>query len=398
MDTRIECIQIWRFSGHMPLERSLDLEVEPVPIYGTARPAGLAIGSRCERFDLPVTMRYLKIITRGGHEGLCQGAPGFMQEHLDSLAPSFLLGRDALDAEHIWHDIQRAPRHQARGDYNSTLSFIDICLWDLRGKLVGVPAATLMGGAGRKTIPAYCMTLHLPGVMGMDLGSTREWAVRLKDAGYRYQKWCLPAGESDHVSMLKQQILKTQTIREALGDDGDFILVCHPLGKSAKALFRAVEPFAPMHIQLSVEMGLRELFAEVRQISTVPVGAGQGIQNRWELAEYLNPRCVDCLGYDPDKGGGLTETLRMSHMAEAFGLTVYPHACLPPALHLAAALSPDLCPMVEHLITWNPHKLFFEEYDYTPKQGAITVPDFPGIYKLADDRIEKRELVREWRV
>jgi L-alanine-DL-glutamate epimerase-like enolase superfamily enzyme len=187
-----------------------------------------------------------------------------------------------------------------------------------------------------------------------------------------------------------------RAIREALGDDADFILVCHPLGKDAKALFRAMEPFQPMHIQTAVELGLRELYAEVRRVSTVPVGAGQGIQNRWELAEYLNPRCVDCLGYDPDKGGGLTETLRMSHMAEAFGLTVYPHACLPSALHLAAALSKGLCPMVEHLITWNPHKLFFEDYDFTPKEGAIRLPEYPGIFRWNEQRIERREMTRQW--
>jgi L-alanine-DL-glutamate epimerase-like enolase superfamily enzyme len=341
-------------------------------------------------------MRYLKILTQGGHEGLCQGAPRFMEAHLDQIAPWLLLGRDALDAEHIWRDIHRAPRHQARGDFNSTLSFVDIALWDLRGKIFGVPAATLMGGTRRRTVPAYAMTLHLPGADGMDLDRVREWALRLKEQGYRYQKWCLPAGEADHVSMLRRQVEKTRVIRESLGDDADFILVCHPLGKGAKALFRAVEPFHPMHIQVAVELGLRRLFAEVRQTSTVPVGAGQGIQNRWELAEYLDPRCVDCLGYDPDKGGGLTETLRMSHMAEAFGLTVYPHACLPPALHLAASLSADLCPMVECLVTWNPHKLHFEEHDYVPKQGAIALPESPGIFKLAEERIEKREMVREW--
>jgi L-alanine-DL-glutamate epimerase-like enolase superfamily enzyme len=83
-------------------------------------------------------------------------------------------------------------------------------------------------------------------------------------------------------------------------------------------------------------------------------------------------------------------------MAEAFGLTVYPHAALPANLHLAAALPQKLCPMVESLIVWNPHKLFFEAHDFEPKQGVITLPDYPGIFRLAEERIESREKIKEW--
>jgi D-galactarolactone cycloisomerase len=395
-DTAIQPIEVWRLHARMAVERCVGAEVESVPIYGNWRPAGLTLGSPVERTEIPITNRYLRILTAGGCEGLSLGWPSFADLHLDSIAPAHLLGRDALDIAHIWHSIHRMPRHQARGDYNSTLSLIDIALWDLRGKHFGVPTATLLGGTRRQSIPAYGMTLHLPGAMGDDLAAIRTWASRLKDQGYRYQKWCLQAGSADHLSTLHRRVRKVRAIREALGDEADFILACHPLGKAAKALFQSVEPFYPMHIQVAVEMGLREFYAELRQLSTVPVGAGQGIQNRWELAEYLDPRCVDCLGYDPEKGGGLTELSRMSYMAEASGLTVYPHAGLPTNLHLAASLPEDLCPMVEYLITWNPHKLFFEDYDYVPKAGTIDLPAYPGIFRWAEDRIEKRELVREW--
>jgi L-alanine-DL-glutamate epimerase-like enolase superfamily enzyme len=396
-DSTIERVEVWRLHGRMPVERDPQQPAPPIDVYGEWRPRTCTLSTEAEPGELPVSHSYLRLVTRGGHEGLYCGISELAVRLLDGLVPARLLGRDALDAAQIWQAIYRSPRHQTRGMDHVMLSAIDIAIWDLRGKYFGVPAATLLGGVSRRTIPAYGSVLNLPGSDGSDEASLCAWAVRLRDAGYRFQKWFFPFGDEDRSANLGRQEALAAALRGALGQTADFILcIPGPFTRRAKALFRAVEPYRPMHIQVSAELGTRELLAETRQQSTIPIGTGQGIQDRWELSEYLAPRCVDCLGYDPDKGGGLTELHRMSVMAETYGLTVYPHAGLPTNLHLAAALPPSLCPMVEYLLTWMPHRLFFEDHDFTPCDGAITLPAYPGIFRWSEERIERRELVRAW--
>jgi len=394
-DTTIERVELVRLHGRMPVERDLDAAEELVAPYGKWRPEGLTLGSRLEKSEIPVKHTYLRILTKDGHEGLCLGVTPVGRQLLNDMAPAFLLGRDSLDTEHIWQHVHGSARFGVRGEHLTALAAIDIALWDLRGKAMGVPTAAAMGGTRRKTVSAYGMLDGLPGLGDDDYGRIREWAVYLKEKGYRYTKWPVPVKNNNQLESFKWSVGYVRTLREALGDDADFIL-CAFMGKQSKAFFKAVEPYAPMHIQTCVAKGDETTLAELRTISSVPIGTGQDVRDRRDLLRLLNGGQVDVLGCDPFGVGGLTELRKIAHVVEAYGAQMWPHCTLLENTQLVASLPGAVCPFVERLIAWSPYRLFFEVCNSEPKNGTITVPDHPGIYCWHEDRIEKRELVAEW--
>jgi L-rhamnonate dehydratase len=96
---------------------------------------------------------------------------------------------------------------------------------------------------------------------------------------------------------------------------------------------------------------------------------------------------------DPDWTGGISELVKICTLASAFEVPVIAHGhSLLPALHVAAAQSPQTVPMVEYLVRYQEHKQFFHAPIYRPVHGTVSLPDLPGLGIVLDEaKIETRE-------
>ena len=102
---------------------------------------------------------------------------------------------------------------------------------------------------------------------------------------------------------------------------------------------------------------------------------------------------VDVVQVDPDWTGGISELVKICALTSAFELPVIAHGhSLLPALHVAAAQSPQTVPMVEYLVRYQEQKQFFHAPIYRPTSGALSLPDLPGLGIVLDEaKIEARE-------
>ena len=105
---------------------------------------------------------------------------------------------------------------------------------------------------------------------------------------------------------------------------------------------------------------------------------------------------VQIIQADPEWCGGISELVKICHLASAFGAKVFPHGHnLPAQMHVVASQSPEVCPLVEYLINHVEHKVhFFKEKPLTDN-GKIALPTSPGLsVALDNDVVEKKEVVR----
>ena len=125
------------------------------------------------------------------------------------------------------------------------------------------------------------------------------------------------------------------------------------------------------------------------------IATGEHVYTRWQTKELLIGQAVDVLQNDPDWTGGITELVKICALASAFDVPVVAHGhSLLPALHVAAAQSPQTVPMVEFLVRHQDAKQFFHAPIYRPEGGAVRLPELPGLGLVLDEeKIVTREAV-----
>jgi L-alanine-DL-glutamate epimerase-like enolase superfamily enzyme len=118
----------------------------------------------------------------------------------------------------------------------------------------------------------------------------------------------------------------------------------------------------------------------------VPIATGEHVYTRWQVKELLVSQAVDVIQTDPDWTGGITELVKICSLASAFDTPVVAHGhSLLAALHVAGAQSPTTVPMVEYLIRHQEAKQFFHHPIYRPADGALQLPELPGLGLAIDE-------------
>jgi len=208
------------------------------------------------------------------------------------------------------------------------MSGIDMALWDIRGKALGVPLYRLLGGTA-KPIPAYAG--------GVSLGYQEPQALvaeaqPLVDAGYRAVK--LRVGDAP-----ARDLARVAAVRKALGED-IAILVDANTGYTIAGARRVMagfeehgvgwleEPF-PAHDAHS--------YALAASLSSVPLAAGENHYTRFEFVRLIEDGSITILQPDLSKTGGVTEGLRVAHLASAWKLPIHPHTSMT-GINMAATI------------------------------------------------------------
>jgi galactonate dehydratase len=263
---------------------------------------------------------------------------------LEELRP-YLIGEDPRRIEHLWQESFR--RLFARGGpvTGSAVAGIDMALWDIKGKALGVPVYELLGGLARDRVRLYG---HVAGTSAEDIAAE---AKKLADAGvtairYRGFHDADAVGRHDHRSAVRQQVEYTAAIRQAVGEDVDLIIECH--GRydpdHAVRLAHQVEQFNPLYIEDPIRPENPAALRYVRDHSPVAIATGERAHNKWDFRELVVNGLADYVRPDICWSGGFSEMKKIAALAEVYYVNLVPHNTQGPvgsaaSLHASLAIA-----------------------------------------------------------
>jgi L-alanine-DL-glutamate epimerase-like enolase superfamily enzyme len=295
----------------------------------------------------PRTYTLVKVVSDDGTYGIGEayGSPGVgVKEQIHAIKPS-LVGKDPLEIDRLYTTMGASAESlsgsRTDGSAHSLMraaSGIEMALWDLAGKVLGVPATTLLGGKFRDKVRVYD---HATPRNMLDKASCREWAQKVKadPRGFTGHKFGFPHTNPDvdkardranRVLTTKEliQIAKGfENCREALGWDHDIMVHCHweyDLRTSIQ-IAEAVEPIKPMWFEDPLQVEYSESWKRLCASSRVPICTGENLTRRQGFKDFIINQGCDILHPDLRNTGGFLETKRIADMADVWGLPMATH-------------------------------------------------------------------------
>ncbi|MGH2585377.1 MAG: galactonate dehydratase [Dehalococcoidia bacterium] len=295
------------------------------------------------------------------------------------LAPR-LGGEDPRRIEHLWQLMARGAFFPAQGPTAAALSAIDIALWDIRGKALGVPVYDLLGGLSREKVVCYPHCNEL-GVEPLVESATQRW-----EEGWKFVRWGLPP-EGEVLkprAAIRTTLAQFEALRATLGDDVELCLDVHTRldPSDAVTLLRAAEPYRPYFMEDPVRAEEMNALRRVRQQSAAPIAVGEQFHSKWQFRQVIEEDLTDYARVDLCLAGGITEAKKIAAMAEAHHIRLATHNPLGPVA-TAACLQLNLaCPNVG--VQEQPRRPGTMLTDVVPVQvewedGYLLAPSRPGL-------------------
>ena len=344
---------------------------------------------------------------------------------LEALIP-LVLGMNPFANEVIWDKLHKDTFWgQSPGPgFFSAMSAIDIALWDIKGKALGLPLYALLGGKFRDTLRTYASQLQLGWGPQFDMAYTdEEYAERARRAvaeGYDAVKvdfTCFgpdPQHRSishlDRMGLLPPKMVKliagrVAAVREAVGEDVDIIMENHS-GLDALSAVQIGEAVEPYNIFFFEEPNTPspKTAKWISERMSIPIANGERIFSRWQYLPYFEDMTIQVAQPDLTSCGGLTEGKKICDMAHAYDVGVQLHVCGTPlstalSLHLEASI-PNFVIHEHHINTLQDYVKDLCVYDYQPVNGQFAIPELPGIgnewsEKAMADTLRKRVFTAE---
>lgn len=327
---------------------------------------------------------------------------------VEKVIQPMVLGDDPLDRDVIWHKVYNLLRdHGQKGMPMQALSGLDIALWDIAGKVAGLPLHKLIGGAHRDRVRAYGYGMMLKRESVADhLARFRDEAAAILDMGFTATKMKVGLGPRDDVRLC-------QAVAEAVGDRGLFMVDANHCYTTSDAFHvgRALEELGAYWFEEPVAPEDLDGYRELRAGLKVNISGGEAEFNRWGWRQILENRGLDIAQPEVCALGGVSEYLRVLALCHAHFTPVINHVwgsaiAVATNLHLLAAM-PRLPgglnpwePMLEFDTTDNRFRddLLTEPLNIQEQvaagDGTVAVPTGPGLGVTPDrDFLKHYEVV-----
>jgi D-arabinonate dehydratase len=305
--------------------------------------------------------------------GRVAGEAQIIQAAVEHLAP-MVVGEPEWAVERLWERMFTSTVIIGRrGAVVRAISAIDIALWDLMGKEVGKPLYQMLGGH-RDAVPAYASGGYYREGKGLD-------GLAVEVSNY-------VANGFDAVKMKvgrlspAEDAARVRAAREAIGPDVKLAVDANNGWPNVKAAIRAVREMEESDLWWVEEPLAADDIAgaaAVAQVLDVPVANGELEATRWGFRALLDAGAADIVQADASVAGGITEWMRIAHLAGALDVPVAPHWIPNIHVHLVAAVPNGLTVEYFHL---SEDVLNFERLVAEPLQpagGVIPVPPGPGL-------------------
>jgi galactonate dehydratase len=284
----------------------------------------------------------------GVGEGGISGRELAMQGMLEHFS-GFLIGEDPRRIEHLWQTMYRGAYFEGGKITAATLSAVDIALWDILGKSLGVPIYQLLGGASRERVQCFAS----PGVLNGP--ACVEQAREMAESGWRYlrfvpgmndQGWSDDHGDIyEPFESIELAVYWLGEIRRALGSSVELSIdFHHRLSVAEAALFcQRTEQLHLHFVEEPIRAESAEAYRQLRAMTRVPFAIGEEFSSKWAFAPFIEQGLLNYARLDVSNVGGLTEAKKVAGWCEAHYIDVMPHNPLGPVttaatIHLAAAI------------------------------------------------------------
>ena len=352
---------------------------------------------------------FLKVETDEGISGW--GEP-VLEGHAETLAAKitelsdFVIGLDPRRIEDIWQMLYRNGCYRGGPVLMSAISGLDTALWDIKGRALGVPIYELLGGPVRDTVRSYCW------IGGDRPRGLIEGAKALRDKGFDAVKFniCEELQIVDTYAKVDGIIQSLFELRNAVGATMDLAFDFHgrvhlPI---ARVLLKELESLRPIFVEDAVVSAMVESMADLARSTSIPLCIGERLHSRYDFKKVFELRAAQVINPDPAHVGGISETIRIGHWAEAYDVALAPHCPLGP-IALASCLQVNaLC-----------HNAFIQEqslgihynqggdlldytlpgHGFTLTNGRLTIPTGPGLgIEVNEEKvIEASKIGHKWR-
>jgi galactonate dehydratase len=295
---------------------------------------------------------FVKIYTDEGLTGLGEAGVTWKEDAIRGLIDSWtpnLVGMDPSRIEHIWQTLWRGQFFRGGHVHAAAVAAIDIALWDLRGKTLGVPTYDLLGGLTRDYARCYCHVQQRGhGDAGID--SMVAYAKERVAEGWEFVRYGVGEGSSaeregiyEQAKAMRWTVEAFAALREGLGPDIEIAVDFHQRTTPTYAiqLARALEPMRPFFIEDPLRAENASALAYLRQHIAVPIATGEQIASKWDWQVLIEKDLMDYCRIDLCISGGLTEAKKVAGWCETHYIEQAPHNPLGP-VSTAACLHFDL--------------------------------------------------------
>lgn len=307
---------------------------------------------------------------------------------------SLLIGEDPTRIEHLWQMMYRQHFWHGNGIVRATaIAGIDIALWDILGKSLGVPCHKLWGGPVRDYIRLYC---HLGG------GKMEEFYETHPADAKRFADLAQQAVEEGFTAFKAMAVPETmpleglhplhyaeacvRAMRDAVGPDIDIMVDCHarPSPRMGLLFAKALEPYGLYWFEEPCWPEVVDDIALIQRAVKTPIATGERLTSQHVVREYLEKRACSVLQCDITHCGGFSEMRRIAGMAEAYRVALAPHNPQGPVSTAAslefgfATPSYIICELVHKDVPWR-QDVVSEGFTVDPKGQVVRPSNRPGL-------------------
>ena len=303
---------------------------------------------------------------------------------LEEWGEAYLVGKDPMANELHWMRLYQDNIGRGGRLFSTALSGIDLALWDLRGKALGVPVYKLLGGPIRDKIRVYANGWYTtPGAPELNA----EEAKRVVAMGYTAMKFD-PYGHDSYYTITAEEAQLSEdrvaAVREAVGPDVDILVEVHAKFNvhTAIELGQRLEKYRPFWFEEPVSQENVSEMAQVRDHVRIPIATGERLYLKYPFYELVKAQAVDVLQPDICNAGGITELKKIAAIAESQHVSMAPHNTnsavgTVASMHLDVAM-PNFLIQEYHAEFYEPH--YFEVFDGLPRQkdGYVELSEDAG--------------------
>ena len=304
---------------------------------------------------------------------------------ISSWTEKYLSGKDPLESEVLWTNLYHDPHARGGRLATTSLSGIDIALWDIKGKILKEPVWKLLGGSFREKIRVYANGWYTnPGTPKLNA----EEAKKVVDMGYTALKFD-PFGQNNYYKISLEELdiaeKRVEFVRKSVGDNIDILIEAHAKFNVMNAIKigKKLEKYNPLWYEEPVsEERISELL-EVRRKVNIPIATGERLYTKFPFSEIVDKHAADVLQPDIANAGGITELKKISAIAEAKHITMAPHNVCSP---VGAIAEMHLDKSIVNFEIQEYHAEFYTEHYFSvfhgfPRQsdGYIELSDKPGL-------------------
>jgi galactonate dehydratase len=335
---------------------------------------------------------FVKISTDAGVDGIGEAFGTGQDLAVQALLEGFgrwLIGKDPTRIGHHWQALVRSARYPMGTASMSAVSAVEMALWDIGGKVLGVPVYRMLGGPCRDRLRVYAGGLLVPGHKDQVEGA-RAVVAR----GFRTVK-CWPQ-PSDYVgqdpnAVAAHALELVRSLRDALGPAVGLCMDYHGRSFSpadALHVVKALEGQGLLFVEEPTLYDNVDSLVELKAKTSVPIAAGEKIVGRAQWRELIARRAVDIVQPDPAACGGIAETIKLAGMAEAYHVLLAPHHASGPVSLAAcaqiAACVPNFFALEYGLIDSDCARALCGDPP-SVRDGYMALPERPGLGVTFDE-------------